>query len=230
MVDDLASPTIKVSGALSGVRVKHCTKGIGIWDWLSTDGGSEPDVVLASAGDIPTMEAVAAVAILRERFPELKIRFVNVVDLFKLMPEIMHPHGLNDEDFDSLFTKDKPVIFNFHAYASLVHKLTYKRTNHENLHVHGYHEKGNIDTPLELAMLNEVDRFSLCIDVINRVPKLRATASHVRRNGCRISRSKIARMPSERALTNQRSAIGPGRRRFRRRGMPDGRVVHHPRA
>jgi len=160
--------------------VKHCTKGIGIWDWLSTDVGSEPDVVMASAGDIPTMEAVAAVAILRERFPDLKIRFVNVVDLFKLMPATMHPHGLNDEDFDSLFTKDRPVIFNFHAYGSLVHKLTYKRTNHENLHVHGYREKGNIDTPLELAMLNEIDRFSLCIDVIERVPRLQATASHVK--------------------------------------------------
>ena len=160
--------------------VRHCTKGIGIWDWLSTDNGSEPDVVMASAGDIPTLESVAAVAILREKFPDLKIRFVNVVDLFKLMPNTMHPHGLSDEDFDSLFTMDKPVIFNFHAYPSLVHKLTYKRKNHENLHVHGYREKGNIDTPLELAILNEIDRFSLCIDVIDRVPHLQATASHVK--------------------------------------------------
>ena len=160
--------------------VRHCTKGIGIWDWLSSDLGSEPDVVMACAGDIPTMEAVAAVAILREKFPDLKVRFVNVVDLFKLMPETMHPHGLSDEDFDSLFTVNKPVIFNFHAYAALVHKLTYKRKNHENLHVHGYSEKGNIDTPLELAMLNGIDRFTLCIDVIERVPQLQATASHVK--------------------------------------------------
>jgi xylulose-5-phosphate/fructose-6-phosphate phosphoketolase len=160
--------------------ILHCTKGIGIWGWLSSDAGAEPDVVMACAGDIPTMESVAAVAILMEEFPSLKIRFVNVVDLFKLMPDTMHPHGLSDEDFDSLFTVDKPVIFNFHAYPSLVHKLTYKRKNHANLHVHGYREKGNIDTPLELAMLNEIDRFSLCIDVIERVPHLQATASHVK--------------------------------------------------
>jgi xylulose-5-phosphate/fructose-6-phosphate phosphoketolase len=160
--------------------IKHCTKGIGIWDWLSTDQGSEPDVVMACAGDIPTAESVAAVAILREKFPDLKIRFVNVVDLFKLMPSAMHPHGLSDKDFDSLFTLDKPVIFNFHAYGTLVHKLTYKRQNHENMHVHGYHEKGNIDTPLELAMLNKIDRFSLCIDVIDRVPRLQKTAAHVK--------------------------------------------------
>ncbi|HEY4357834.1 MAG TPA: phosphoketolase family protein [Acidobacteriaceae bacterium] len=159
--------------------IKHCTKGIGIWDWASNDQGSEPDVVMASAGDVPTMEAVAAVAILREKFPDLKIRFVNVVDLFKLMPATDHPHGLSDRDFDSLFTLDRPVIFNFHSYPSLVHKLTYKRTNHENLHVHGYREKGNIDTPLEIAILNSIDRFNLCIDVIDRVPQLQATAAHV---------------------------------------------------
>src|SRR6202012_1369495 len=153
--------------------VTHCTKGIGIWDWASTDQGVEPDVVIACAGDIPTMEALAAVQILKERFADLKIRFVNVVDLFRLMPEHAHPHGLSNRDFDSLFTATKPVIFNFHSYASLVHKLTYNRTNHDNLHVHGYHEKGNINTPLELAIINQVDRFSLAIDVIDRVPKLR---------------------------------------------------------
>lgn len=160
--------------------VKHCTKGIGIWDWASTDAGVEPDVVLACAGDVATMEAVAAAAILREKFPALKVRFVNVVDLFRLMPDTDHPHGLSERDFDSLFTRDKPVIFNFHSYPSLIHKLTYKRTNHENLHVHGYREKGNIDTPLELAIINAIDRFNLCIDVIDRVPSLQATAAHTK--------------------------------------------------
>ena len=160
--------------------VRHCTKGIGIWDWASNDQDAEPDVVMATAGDIATMESLAAVAILRERFPGLKIRFVNVVDLFKLEPDTEHPHGLSDRDFDSLFTLDKPVIFNFHGYAWLIHKLTYRRTNHDNMHVRGYKEKGNINTPLELAILNQVDRFNLAIDVIDRVPKLRATGAHVK--------------------------------------------------
>jgi xylulose-5-phosphate/fructose-6-phosphate phosphoketolase len=160
--------------------VTHCTKGIGIWDWASTDDGAEPDVVMACAGDIATMESLAAVAILRERFPELKIRFVNVVDLFRLMPEIEHPHGLSDRDFDSLFTSNKPVIFNFHSYASLIHKLSYRRKNHDNIHVRGYKEKGNINTPLELAILNQVDRFNLAIDVIDRVPSLHPSGAHVK--------------------------------------------------
>ena len=160
--------------------VVHCTKGIGIWDWASTDNGDEPDVVMACAGDIPTMEALAAVAILKERFPDLKLRFVNVVDLFRLMPETEHPHGLSDRDFDSLFTIDKPVIFNFHSYASLIHKLTYRRRNHENIHVRGYKEKGNINTPLELAILNQIDRFDLAIDVIDRVPRIAAIGAHVK--------------------------------------------------
>ncbi len=132
-------------------------------------------MVMACAGDIPTSEALAAVAILRERCPDVKIRFVNVVDLFRLMPEQEHPHGMSDREFDGLFTKNKPVIFNFHAYASLIHKLTYRRTNHDNFHVRGYKEKGNINTPLELAILNQVDRFNLAIDVIDRVPRLQAT-------------------------------------------------------
>ena len=160
--------------------VDHCTKGIGIWEFASNDTGVEPDVVMACAGDIPTAESLAAVAILRERCPDLKIRFVNVVDLFRLMPESEHPHGLNDREFDSLFTLDKPVIFNFHSYASLVHKLTYRRKNHDNIHVRGYKEKGNINTPLELAILNQVDRFDLAIDVIDRVPRLQATAAHTK--------------------------------------------------
>ncbi len=160
--------------------VKHCTKGIGIWNFASNDADQEPDVVMASAGDIPTSESLAAVAILREHCPNLKIRFVNVVDLFRLMPEREHPHGLSDREFDSLFTRDKPVIFNFHAYASLIHKFTYRRTNHDNFHVRGYKEKGNINTPLELAILNQVDRFNLAIDVIDRVPSLQATAAHTK--------------------------------------------------
>jgi xylulose-5-phosphate/fructose-6-phosphate phosphoketolase len=160
--------------------IDHCTKGIGIWEFASNDDGSEPDVVMACAGDIPTSEALAAVAILRERCPDLKIRFVNVVDLFRLMPEHEHPHGLSEREFDSLFTTDKPVIFNFHAYAALIHKFTYKRKNHDNFHVRGYKEKGNINTPLELAILNQVDRFNLAIDVIDRVPKLQAAAAHTK--------------------------------------------------
>lgn len=160
--------------------VKHCTKGIGIWEWASTDNHEEPDVVMACAGDIPTMESLAAVAILREKFTDLKIRFVNVVDLFKLQPDTQHPHGLSDRDFDSLFTRNKPVIFNFHAYPWLIHKLAYKRANHANLHVRGYKEKGNINTPLELAIENQVDRFNLAIDVIDRVPRLAVIGAHAK--------------------------------------------------
>jgi len=160
--------------------IKHCTKGIGIWNWASTDSGQEPDVVLACAGDIATMESLAAAAILRQSFPDLRIRFVNVVDLYRLQPYSEHPHGLSDRDFDSLFTKDKPIIFNFHAYASLIHKLAYRRTNHHNLHVRGYKEKGNINTPLELAIENQVDRFDLAMDVIDRVPRLLDRGAHVK--------------------------------------------------
>jgi xylulose-5-phosphate/fructose-6-phosphate phosphoketolase len=160
--------------------VDHCTKGIGIWDFASNDGGAEPDVVMASAGDIPTSESLAAIAILRERCPDLKIRFVNVVDLFRLMPESEHPHGLSDNEFNALFTTDRPVVFNFHAYPYLIHKLTYRRKNHENIHVRGYKEKGNINTPLELAILNQTDRFNLSLDVIDRVPRLQVTAAHTR--------------------------------------------------
>jgi xylulose-5-phosphate/fructose-6-phosphate phosphoketolase len=160
--------------------IKHCTKGIGIWDWASTDQGSEPDVVMASCGDVPTKEALAAVMLLREHFPDLRIRFVNVVDLYKMTPDSEHPHGLSERDFDSLFTVDRPVIFNFHGYPWLIHRLAYRRTNHPNLHVRGYKEKGNINTPLELAIRNEIDRFSLAIDVINRVPGLLVAGAHVK--------------------------------------------------
>ena len=164
--------------------VAHCTKGIGIWSWASNDDcgtePDEPDVVMACCGDIPTMESLAATAILRAEFPDLKVRFVNVVDLFKLVSEGEHPHGLSDWDFDSLFTPDKPVIFNFHGYPWLIHKLVYRRSNQERIHVRGYKEEGNINTPLELAINNQVDRFNLVIDVINRVPKLGSAAAHVK--------------------------------------------------
>jgi xylulose-5-phosphate/fructose-6-phosphate phosphoketolase len=159
--------------------IEHCTKGIGIWRWASNDAGAEPDLVMASAGDIPTKEALAATVLLREYFPQLKIRFVNVVDLYKLTPQNEHPHGLSDRDFDSLFTTNKPIIFNFHGYPYLIHRLTYRRTNHDNLHVRGYKEKGSINTPLELAIQNEIDRFSLAIDAISRVPSLQKIGAHV---------------------------------------------------
>jgi xylulose-5-phosphate/fructose-6-phosphate phosphoketolase len=171
--------------------LRHCTKGIGTWDWACNDQGGEPDVVMVSAGDIPTQEALAAVALLREEFPDLKIRFINVVDLFKLQPQTEHPHGLSDRDFDSLFTVDKPIIFNFHGYPQLIHRLAYRRTNHANLHVRGYKEKGNINTPMELAINNEIDRFSLAIDVIDRTPKLQRIGAHAKekyrdmQNDCR---------------------------------------------
>jgi xylulose-5-phosphate/fructose-6-phosphate phosphoketolase len=160
--------------------ITHCTKGIGVWDWASNDDPGEPDVVMASAGDILTQEALAATALLRKEFVDLKIRFINVVDLFKLQPTTEHPHGLSDRDFDSLFTVDKPVIFNFHGYPQLIHRLAYRRTNHDNIHVRGYKEKGNINTPLELAIENNVDRFSLAMDVVDRVPRLQKIGGHAK--------------------------------------------------
>jgi xylulose-5-phosphate/fructose-6-phosphate phosphoketolase len=160
--------------------ITHCTKGISIWAQASNDRGLEPDVVMACAGDIPTQEALAATALLREEFPDLKIRFVNVIDLFKLQSEREHPHGLSDRDFDSLFTVNKPVIFNFHGYPSLIHRLTYNRTNHRNIHVRGYKERGNINTPMELAIDNEIDRYTLAIDVIDRVSSLQASGAHAK--------------------------------------------------
>jgi xylulose-5-phosphate/fructose-6-phosphate phosphoketolase len=151
--------------------VKHCTEGIGIWPWASNDQGSAPDVVMACCGDVPTLETLAAVSIMREHLPDLKIRVVNVVDLMKLQPQSEHPHGLSDCDFDELFTKDKPIIFAFHAYPWLIHRLTYRRTNHENLHVRGYKEEGTITTPFDMTVLNELDRFHLVMDAIDRLPQ-----------------------------------------------------------
>jgi xylulose-5-phosphate/fructose-6-phosphate phosphoketolase len=160
--------------------ITHCTKGISIWGQASNDQGQEPDVVMACAGDIPTQEALAATAMLRTEFPDLKIRFINVIDLFKMQTDREHPHGLSDRDFDSLFTTDKPIVFNFHGYPWLVHRLAYSRNNHRNLHVRGYKERGNINTPMELAIDNEIDRFTLAIDVIDRVPKLQTIGAHAK--------------------------------------------------
>ncbi len=159
--------------------VRHCTAGIGMWEWASTDGDGEPDVVMACAGDVPTLETLAAVQLLREHVPGLKIRVVNVVDLMKLQPPSEHPHGLPDRDFDNLFTRDKPIIFAYHGYPWLIHRLTYRRTNHDNLHVRGYKEEGTITTPFDMAVLNDLDRFHLVADVVDRVPALASRAAHV---------------------------------------------------
>ncbi|MBZ5671551.1 MAG: phosphoketolase family protein [Acidobacteriia bacterium] len=157
--------------------IAHCTAGIGIWDWASNDEGSEPDVVMACAGDVPTLETLAAVALLRENLPDLKIRVINVVDLMTLQPASEHPHGLSDRDFDSLFTTDRPIVFAFHGYPWLIHRLTYRRANHPNLHVRGYKEEGTTTTPFDMTVLNELDRFHLAGDVIDRVPRLRNVAA-----------------------------------------------------
>ncbi len=158
----------------------HCTKGIGIWEWASNDEDTEPDVVMASAGDVPTMESLAAVEILRGMFPDLKVRFVNVVDLMRLQHHEEHPHGLRNSEFDSLFTGDKPVIFAYHGYPWLIHRLTYRRTNHRNLHVRGYKEEGTTTTPFDMCVMNQLDRFNLAMDVIDRVPRLQTVAGHAR--------------------------------------------------
>jgi len=159
--------------------VRHCTKGLGIWEWASTDRGAEPDVVMACAGDVPTLETLAAVKLLRGYFPELKIRVINVVDLMTLQPQSEHPHGLPDGEFDELFTRDKPIIFAFHGYPWLIHRLTYRRHNHQNLHVRGYKEEGTITTPFDMAVLNDLDRFHLVSDAIQRLPQLESRAAYV---------------------------------------------------
>jgi len=159
--------------------IVHCTRGIGIWDWVSNDTG-EPDVVMACAGDIPTLETLAAVDLIRQHLPELKVRVVNVVDLMKLQPDSEHPHGLSDAEFDALFTTSRPVIFAYHGYPWLIHRLTYRRRNHNNLHVRGYKEEGTTTTPFDMVMLNDLDRFHLVMDVIDRVPGLGSKAGHLR--------------------------------------------------
>jgi xylulose-5-phosphate/fructose-6-phosphate phosphoketolase len=160
--------------------VKHCTAGIGIWEWASNDAGGEPDVVMGCAGDVPTLETLAAVSFLRARLPELKIRVINVVDLMKLEPQSEHPHGLSDADFDALFTRSKPIIFAYHGYPWLIHRLTYRRTNHGDLHVRGYKEEGTITTPFDMAVLNDLDRFHLAQDVIDRLPQLGSRAAYLK--------------------------------------------------
>jgi xylulose-5-phosphate/fructose-6-phosphate phosphoketolase len=160
--------------------IRHCTRGLGIWDWASTDGDGEPDVVLACAGDVPTLEALAAADLIRTHLPDVRVRFINVVDLMRLMDEREHPHGLSDAEFDSLFTRDKQIVFAYHGYPWLIHRLTYRRTNHANLHVRGYKEEGTTTTPFDMVMLNDLDRFHLVVDVIDRVPGLAARAGHVR--------------------------------------------------
>jgi xylulose-5-phosphate/fructose-6-phosphate phosphoketolase len=160
--------------------IKHCTRGISIWDWASTDRGGEPDVVMASAGDVPTMETLAAADILRQKFPDLRVRVINVVDLMKLQPSGEHPHGLSDRDFDMLFTTDKPVVFAFHGYPWLIHRLTYRRHGHDNIHVRGYKEEGTTTTPFDMTVLNELDRFHLAGDVIDRVPRLGTEGAYVK--------------------------------------------------
>ena len=160
--------------------VRHCEAGIGIWEWASNDIGDEPDVVMACCGDVPTLETLAAVAILREAFPDLKIRVVNVVDLMRLQPPEAHPHGLPEREYAALFTADKPVIFAYHGYPWLIHRLVYRRTSHDNLHVHGYKEEGTTTTPFDMTVLNELDRYHLAMAVIDRVPALARVSAYAR--------------------------------------------------
>jgi xylulose-5-phosphate/fructose-6-phosphate phosphoketolase len=160
--------------------ILHCTRGLGVWAWASNDEGEEPDVVMACAGDIPTLETLAAVSILRAHLPDLRVRVVNVVDLMRLQPDTEHPHGLPDAQFDALFTDNKPIVFAYHGYPSLIHRLTYRRTNHHNLHVRGYKEEGTTTTPFDMAMLNDLDRYHLVMDVIDRVPGLGGRAALLR--------------------------------------------------
>jgi xylulose-5-phosphate/fructose-6-phosphate phosphoketolase len=159
--------------------VLHCTRGIGIWSWASNDAG-EPDVVMACAGDIPTLETLAAVDILRQHLPDLRIRVVNVVDLMRLQPDSEHPHGLSDPEFDAIFTEDRPIVFAYHGYPWLIHRLAYRRTNHDNLHVRGYKEEGTVTTPFDMVLRNDLDRFHLVMDVIDRVPSLGSHAAGLR--------------------------------------------------
>jgi xylulose-5-phosphate/fructose-6-phosphate phosphoketolase len=159
--------------------IKHCTAGIGLWEWASNDAGGDPDLVMAAAGDVPTLETLAAISILRKALPELKIRMVNVVDLMRLQPSTEHPHGMTDKDFDILFTRDKPVIFAYHGYPWLIHRLTYRRANHDNLHVRGYKEEGTITTPFDMTVLNEMDRFHLAMDAVDRLPQVGGKAAYI---------------------------------------------------
>jgi xylulose-5-phosphate/fructose-6-phosphate phosphoketolase len=160
--------------------IKHCTAGLGIWQWASNDRGGDPDVVMVCCGDVPTLEILAAVDLLRKYAPDLKMRVINVVNLMKLQPQSEHPHGLSDHEFDALFTTDKPMVFAFHGYPWLIHRLTYRRAGHKNLHVRGYKEEGTTSTPFDMCVRNDLDRFHLVNDVIDRVPKLGARAAHAK--------------------------------------------------
>ena len=183
--------------------------GLGIWEWASNDKGGEPDVVMACCGDVPTLETLAAVELLRKHLPELKVRVVNVVNLMKLQPASEHPHGLSDADFDALFTKDKPIIFAFHGYPWLIHRLTYRRTNHKNLHVRGYKEEGTTTTPFDMVVLNDLDRFHLVEDVIDRLPQLGSRAAYFKQA---IHEKLIEHKEyiDDTATTCRRSAAGSG--------------------
>jgi xylulose-5-phosphate/fructose-6-phosphate phosphoketolase len=174
---------------------KHCAEGIGIWEWAGNAEGLEPDVVMACCGDVPTLETLAAVSILRAQLPDLKIRVINVVDLMKLQPQNEHPHGLADARFDELFTKSKPVIFAFHAYPWLIHRLTYRRTNHHNIHVRGYKEEGTITTPFDMTVLNELDRFHLVMDAVDRLPG-------TGKNGLELKQILLAKLVEHRSYIN----------------------------
>lgn len=160
--------------------IRHCTTGLGIWEWASSDDGVAPDVVLASAGDVPALEALAATEFLRTHIPDIRIRFVNVVDLMTLQPPSEHPHGISDADFDAIFTTDVPVIFAFHGYPSVIHRLTYRRHGHDNFHVRGYIEEGTTTTPFDMCVRNRLDRYHLAGDVLDRVPRLRDRSGHIK--------------------------------------------------
>jgi xylulose-5-phosphate/fructose-6-phosphate phosphoketolase len=201
--------------------VKHCTAGLGIWPWASNDQGGEPDVVMACCGDVPTLETLAAVELLRSHFPDLKVRVINVVNLMRLQPQSEHPHGLSDKEFDVLFTTDKPIIFAYHGYPLLIHRLTYRRRNHHNLHVRGYKEEGTTTTPFDMVVLNDLDRFHLVADVIDRVSALGPRAAYAQqaiRDKLIEHRQYIARygedMPEVR---NWRWSLGTPTRTVRRR-------------
>ncbi|MCA1983788.1 hypothetical protein KSO98_12990 [Nocardioides sp. R-N-C8] len=211
--------------------IAHCTRGLGIWPWASNDSGNngsgeggglgeDPDVVLACAGDIPTLEALAAAHLLRTHLPNLKVRVINVVDLMRLEPDTEHPHGLSDRDYDALFTPDKPVIFAFHGYPSVIHRLTYSRHNHDNLHVRGYQEEGTTTTPFDMVMLNGLDRFHLVMDVIDRPPPPPPPGSAAMpqrcASGCPTPVWRHAPTPVSMARTTQPSRNGPGRRKRER--------------
>ena len=206
----------------------HCARGLGIWDWASNDDG-DPDVVVAAAGDVPTLEALAAVSLLREHLPELRVRFVNVVDLMRLQDEREHPHGLSGREFDAVFTTDKPVIFAYHGYPWLIHRLTYRRTNHDNLHVRGYKEEGTTTTPFDMVMMNDTDRYHLVMDVIDRVPDLGPRAAAVRQLmvDTRRRARQWTREPRRRPPRGARLAVGRRRRsRARRIAVDHGRPRH----